>query len=197
MPVSTCIENKTLVRTCLFELKKPAEEVSEEEWKQYFLEARQPNMVDYSAVENALRTLRLDVSIKDAWSRVMKLVSAFQERLESQDMESFLFDEPKLCVRLAGALEPTPFRVAIRKELKMKGHRKTRADLQINIDWLIPKMEAFLMFESSLPKDTTEKKTRTPDLSKDNEKGFWTGKKKKQRPWERSGKLRKRQWLAP
>jgi hypothetical protein len=81
MPVSTCIENKTLVRICLFKLK-PAEEVSEEEWKQYLLEARQPNMVDYSAVENALKTLRLEVSIKDARSRVMKLVSAIQERLE-------------------------------------------------------------------------------------------------------------------
>jgi hypothetical protein len=72
MPVSTCIENKTLVWICLFELKKPAEEFSEDEWKQHILEARQPNMVDYSAVENALRTLRLDASIKDARSRVMK-----------------------------------------------------------------------------------------------------------------------------
>ena len=34
MPVSKCIENKTLVRICLFELKKPAEEVSEDEWNQ-------------------------------------------------------------------------------------------------------------------------------------------------------------------
>jgi hypothetical protein len=97
-------------------------------------------------------------------------------------MESFLFDEPKSCVRLlAGALEPTPFRVAIQKELKMEGHRKTRADLQMFIDWLIPKIEAFLMFESSLSKDTMERKTRTPDPSKDNEKGFWTGKKNKGR----------------
>ena len=93
-------------------------------------------------------------------------------------MESFLFDESKSCVRLlAGAFEPTPFRVAIRKVLKMEGHRKTRADLQMFIELLIPKMEAFLMFESSLPKDT--------------------GKKKTQRPWERSGKLRKRQWPVP
>jgi hypothetical protein len=118
MPVSTCIDNKTLVRICMIELKKPAEEVSEDECKQYFLEAWQPNMIGYSAVESALRTLRVDVSIKDARSRVIKLLSAFQERLEAQDMESFPFDEPKQCVRLlAGALEPIPFRVAIRKEL--------------------------------------------------------------------------------
>jgi hypothetical protein len=38
---------KTLVRICLFELKKPAEKVSEDEWKQYFLEVRQQNMIDY------------------------------------------------------------------------------------------------------------------------------------------------------
>jgi hypothetical protein len=90
MPVSTCIDNKTLVRICLFELKKPAEEANADEWKQYFLEARQPNMIDYSAVESALRTLRVDVSIKDARSRLMKLVSVFQDRLEAQDTESFL-----------------------------------------------------------------------------------------------------------
>ncbi len=39
-------------------------------------------------------------------------------------------------------------------------------------------MEAFLIFESSLPKDTSENKTRTPDSSKDNEKVLWTEKKK-------------------
>jgi hypothetical protein len=66
-------------------------------------------------VEKALRTLRLDVSIKDARSRVMKLLSVFQERLDAQDMESFLFDEPQSGVRLLTAfLKPTPFRVAIR-----------------------------------------------------------------------------------
>ncbi len=55
-------------------------------------------------VESALRTLRVDESIKDARSRVMKLVSAFQERLEAEDMESFLFDEPKLNERLLAEL---------------------------------------------------------------------------------------------
>ena len=109
----------------------------------------------------------------------MKLVSAFQERLEAQDMESFLFDKTKLCVRLlAGALEPMPFRVVIRKELKMEVHRKIRADLHMFIDWVIPRMEAFMMFESSLPKDMSEKKLRMSDQSNDNEKRPWIRKKK-------------------
>ncbi len=179
MPVSTCIENKTLVRICLFELKKPAEAVTEDEWRQYFLEARQPNAVDFSAVESALKTLKVDVSVKDARSRVMKLVSAFQERLEAQDMEGFLFDEQKMCVRLlAGALEPVPFRVAIRKELKMEVHRSVRSDLQKFIDWVIPRMEAFLMFESSLPKDAGEKKPKATEPPKDGAKGPWVRKRK-------------------
>ncbi len=33
------------------------------------------------------------------------------------------------------------------------GQQEDKADLQIFIDWVIPRMEAFLMFESSLPKD--------------------------------------------
>ncbi len=63
MPVSVCIENKTVMRICLFELKKSAEAVSEDEWKQYFLEARQPNAIDCSAVEIVLRTLQVNVTI--------------------------------------------------------------------------------------------------------------------------------------
>jgi hypothetical protein len=58
------------------------------------------------------------------------------------------------------------------------GPQEDKGGLQMFIDWLIPSMEAFLMFESSLPKDTSEMKTRTPDPSKDNDKGPRTGKKK-------------------
>ncbi len=64
----------------------------------------------------------------------------------------------------------------------MEVHRKIRMDLQMFIDWVIPRMEAFLMFESSLPKDMSEKKLRMSDKSNDNEKRPRIRKKKAHRP---------------
>lgn len=40
MPLSACIEHRTLVRICMYELKKREDQITEEEWKRYFLEAR-------------------------------------------------------------------------------------------------------------------------------------------------------------
>jgi hypothetical protein len=102
----------------MFELKRPLRKVTEVYWREYFAAACGSTAVDYDAVELAMGSLKMDVSSWDPESRVLKLIAEFQKKLEGNDVETFLFEEPKLCVRLlCGALQPT-LRDAVRKELK-------------------------------------------------------------------------------
>ncbi len=97
MPLAACVEHRTMTRILMFELKKPLQEVTESHWRDYFAAARAPTTVGYDAVEAAMRSLRMDMSSRDPESRVLKLIAEFQERPEGNDMETFLFEEPKLC----------------------------------------------------------------------------------------------------
>jgi hypothetical protein len=72
-----CIEHKTLIRICLFEVKKSADDMTEADWRSYFLEANASNTSEYSAVELSMKIIKMDNPIKDAKSLVMKLISDF------------------------------------------------------------------------------------------------------------------------
>ena len=101
------LEHKTLVRICMFEVKKTADEMTENDWKNYFLAANVGNEVDIAVVEGAMKSLHMDIDIKDAESRVMKLLTDFQNKLEVIDMEAMMYEEPKQCVQfLCRALAP-------------------------------------------------------------------------------------------
>jgi hypothetical protein len=65
-PVGASIEHKTLIRICMFEVKKSADQMTEQDWKSYLLAAKKTNEADYAYVEAAMRSLHMDVSLKDA-----------------------------------------------------------------------------------------------------------------------------------
>ncbi len=95
--------------------------MTEADWRSYFLEAKAANTSDTTAVEASMKSLKMDISIKDAKSRVMKLTSEHQSKLEALDMEFFPFEEQKLSIRfLVAALLPTTLKFAVKKELKKK-----------------------------------------------------------------------------
>lgn len=51
---------------CMYELKKDPNEVTEAEWVKYFLQSCVPVLEDYSAVDAAMKSLRMDPSVPDA-----------------------------------------------------------------------------------------------------------------------------------
>ncbi|KAG9404924.1 hypothetical protein AC1031_005128 [Aphanomyces cochlioides] len=145
IPVGACIEHKTMVRICMFEVKKSADEMTEQDWRNYFWQAK--------ALETAMRSLHMDTSIKDAESRILKLLTDFQAKLDGYDMDNFMVEEPKLCIKLlCNSLRPTTFRLAVTKELQKQRMSKYKKDLASFIDWLKERVAAFLMFEAHLPK---------------------------------------------
>ena len=157
MPVGACIEHKTMVRICMYEVKKSADEMSEKDWRDYFLEAKTGNDVNLMILESAMKNLHMDVGIKDAESRVMKLLTEFHSNLEAIDMEIAVYEEPKQCIQLlCRALRPATLKIAVGRELEKQRNRSLKYNLQEFIDWLVEKVSAFLMFESSEPKLSAE-----------------------------------------
>ncbi|KAG9411957.1 hypothetical protein AC1031_017594 [Aphanomyces cochlioides] len=153
IPIGACVEHKTLVRICMFEVKKRADEMTGQDWKNYFLAAKVPNEADYVAIEMAMKSLSMDLSIKDGESRVLKLLTEFQNKLDGQDMDTFMYDEPKLCIKLlCRAIRPPTLKLSVEKDLQKERCKKLRSDITQFVDWLTQRVSAFFTFESSLPK---------------------------------------------
>ncbi|KAE9305703.1 hypothetical protein PF008_g21651 [Phytophthora fragariae] len=102
-----------------------------------------------------MKALKMDTEIPDAESRVVKLVSDFHVLLDAQDMHEFPITEPKLSVEfLCAAVEPSVLRVSVNTELTKAANKRLRASVAAFLDWLKPRVESFLMFESALIKET-------------------------------------------
>ncbi|KAG6613363.1 uncharacterized protein IUM83_17045 [Phytophthora cinnamomi] len=137
----------------MYKLKKREDQISEEEWKHYFLDARHVADKNYGALTQAMKALKMDTEIPDAESRVVKLVSDFHILLDDQDTDEFPIIEPKLSVEfLCAAVEPSVLRVSVNTELKKAANKRLRVSVAAFLDWLKPLVESFLMFESTLLK---------------------------------------------
>ncbi|CAK4104630.1 unnamed protein product [Aphanomyces euteiches] len=153
IPIGACVDHNTLISICMFEVKKRADEMTEQDWKNYFLAAKVPNGADYTAIETAIKSLSMDIGTKDGESRVLKLLTDFQDKLGGQDMDTFMFDETKLCIKLScRAIRPTTLKLSVENDLQKERCKKLRSDITQFVDWLIQRVSAFLTFESSLPK---------------------------------------------
>ncbi|EEY55232.1 uncharacterized protein PITG_09135 [Phytophthora infestans T30-4] len=151
MPLSTCIEHRTLIRICMYEIGKAESEITEDEWKSYFLEARRSEVQDPARLAQAMRALSMGTSLPDAESRVMKLVTDFNEILDSQDMDDFPLEDPKMAVEfLCAALKPQVLKQTVITELKRTVHKSTKKSVKVFLDWLKYRVSAVLLFESAI-----------------------------------------------
>ncbi|OWY99768.1 hypothetical protein PHMEG_00029175 [Phytophthora megakarya] len=140
---------------CMYELGKPETEITEEEWKAYFLAARRPEVQDHARLTQAMRSLSMDTSLPDAESRVMQLVTDFNAILDTQDMDDFPIDEPKMSVEfLCAALKPQALKQTGLTEVKRTVHKSTKKSVKVFVDWLGARVSAFLIFESAIQQTT-------------------------------------------
>ncbi|KAE9327816.1 hypothetical protein PF008_g16314 [Phytophthora fragariae] len=63
MPLSSCIEHKTPLRICDYELQRPELEATEEMWKVYFLKGRRSDTRDYARLAAAMRSLTMNTKL--------------------------------------------------------------------------------------------------------------------------------------
>ncbi|OWZ12211.1 hypothetical protein PHMEG_00014665 [Phytophthora megakarya] len=87
MPLSACIDHRTLIRICKYEIGRPEFEITEDDRKAYFLAAKRPELQDYARLAEAMRSLTMNITLPDAESRVMKLVTDFKEKTVITELE--------------------------------------------------------------------------------------------------------------
>ncbi|CAK4682641.1 unnamed protein product, partial [Aphanomyces euteiches] len=100
------------------------------EWRDYFYKANEIGIIEYSRVDRAIKSLRLNTSLTDAPSHVAKLVHQLTIQLGQLSVESFLETEQKRVVGyLVAALAPPTFKATVCDELGRQQNKALKSDL--------------------------------------------------------------------
>ncbi|KAG3181338.1 hypothetical protein PC128_g15197 [Phytophthora cactorum] len=151
MSLSACIEQGTMVRICGFELFKAEKDVTEAEWRDYFLSARVPDNTAYKTLDREVKTLCMDVELQDAESRLSRLMADFYEIVDRLNMEDIVQLEPKKVVGyLVEALRPQAFKIAVKDQLGRQVHKPTKGNIHVFVTWLRGELGFFMRFEAHI-----------------------------------------------
>ncbi|RHY24886.1 hypothetical protein DYB32_008643 [Aphanomyces invadans] len=94
-PLAACIDQKTVSRVFAHYFGKSFEEFTENDWRDYFLSARDVQELDLDAVSKAMTSLKMVTKIRIAEYRVGRLLADFYEKLEQLDVAHLPEQEPK------------------------------------------------------------------------------------------------------
>ncbi|ETP35508.1 hypothetical protein F442_16351 [Phytophthora nicotianae P10297] len=132
MPLSACIEQSTMVRICGFELFKDERDITETEWKNYFLSAHISDHTAYKTLEKEVKSICMDIELQDAESRLSRLVADFYTIVDRLNMEDMIQTEPKKVVGyLVEALRPPAFKAA-RLRVELEGFMRFEAHIAVH-----------------------------------------------------------------
>ncbi|ETO66354.1 hypothetical protein F444_16481 [Phytophthora nicotianae P1976] len=121
MPLSACIEQSTMVRICGFELFKDERDITETEWKNYFLSA---HISDHTAF------LHYRGSIKHGG----------HDSNGTKEVVGYLVE----------ALRPPAFKAAVKDQLGRQIHKATKSSIQAFLKRLRVELEGFMRFEAHI-----------------------------------------------
>ncbi|RHZ30868.1 hypothetical protein DYB31_011071 [Aphanomyces astaci] len=171
MPLSGCIDALSMERIAFWEIGKPSHELTEEDWRDFFLGARNGDPVDMTKLNQAMGKLRMDTSILSSESRVSKLVSDFEATLVRLNIEGFAESEPKLTVDfLMAAFMPPAVQKRVRELMKLYENRGYKKDARAFKNWLAEYMRRYGEFEP-LVQATPLPPRPTPTPDKTGDKG--------------------------
>ena len=148
VPLSACIDPLAVERIAFWEIGKAGHWLTEADWREYFLGAREGDPLDMAKLDAAMTKLKMDASIGLAESCVSKLVSNFQVILVRLSMEGFAESEPKLTVdyRIA-AVQPQVVQKRVKELMKLNENRAYKKDACAFKAWLANYMRRYGEFE--------------------------------------------------
>ncbi|RLO08650.1 hypothetical protein DYB28_003939 [Aphanomyces astaci] len=133
MPLSGCIDALSMERIAFWEIGKPSHELTEEDWRDFCLGARNGDPVDMTKLNQAMGKLWMGTSILSSESRVSKLVSDFEATLVRLNMKGFAESEPMLTVDfLMAVIMPPAVQKRVRELMKLyenPGYKKDTSSL--------------------------------------------------------------------
>ncbi|KAG3010999.1 hypothetical protein PC119_g13350 [Phytophthora cactorum] len=84
-----------VVATVMVDLPSPESVVCEDDWKIYFLDARNPGYIAYKQLSMAMKDVPVDAYLQDAEPRVSRLLADFYNAVDGVNMESITYENPK------------------------------------------------------------------------------------------------------
>ncbi|ETV96688.1 hypothetical protein H310_10006 [Aphanomyces invadans] len=151
MPLAACIDQKIVPRVCAHDFGKSFEDITENDRRDYFLSAREVQELDLDAVAKAMASLKMDTKIRDAESRVGRLLADFYEKLEQLDVAHLPEQEPKQSVKiLTAAIRPHQLKATVERQLTREMNKAYKSDVRSFCRWLVTLMDNFMLFESQL-----------------------------------------------
>ncbi|KAF0701908.1 hypothetical protein AaE_016248 [Aphanomyces astaci] len=147
-PLSACIDPLSVDRIAYWEIEKVSHDLTDEDWKLFFLGAKDCDPVDMSKLDAAMAKLKIDTTMQSAESRVSKLVSDFEAVLVRLSMEGFAEAEPKLTVDyLVASVQPPAVRASVKELMKLNENRSLKKDARDFKHWLADYMRRYGEFE--------------------------------------------------
>ncbi|KAG6608816.1 DEAD-box ATP-dependent RNA helicase 36 [Phytophthora cinnamomi] len=149
MPVGACVEDERRRLIALFDICKPLDDITEEDWIDYFWEGRIAGGLDFDKEKALMSTkLNMDVQLADADSRVSKLAHEMYQLLEKENMEWMVEREPKKIVSyLSDALAPDQFRRTVKNELARESNKPLTKNVVAFIKWLRTSCKEYVRWE--------------------------------------------------
>lgn len=108
----------------MFDFGYLPEQVTEAQWESFFVEANTKTVKNYVIVDEAMKSLRMDTSLKEAQSRMSRLQNDLYKVLEAHNLSEEMFTEaPRLVIGcLVDALEPAEI---VRHPLTLETNKET------------------------------------------------------------------------
>ncbi|CAK4244258.1 unnamed protein product [Aphanomyces euteiches] len=149
LPIGSCIKDSRRRLIAKYDVCKPIDQFSEDDWKQYFNQGNDIGMIDCTRVDRQMGTLQLNTRLTDADSRISNLVHSMHLLLEKLSMEFMADDEQKRVIGyLTAALAPQALKSKVQTELGRQSNKYLKSDLQAFIAWLREAMASFMRWES-------------------------------------------------
>ncbi|KAH9078958.1 hypothetical protein Ae201684P_020021 [Aphanomyces euteiches] len=138
MPLAASIDQKIVPRVCEHDFGKPAR--------------TRPRVGT-----KAMASLKMDTRIRDAESRVGRLLADFYEKLEQLDVAHLPSQEPKQSVKiLTAAIRPAALKATVERQLAREANKVYKSSVPAFGRWLTQLLDNFMLFESQMA--TAEKK---------------------------------------
>ena len=135
--LSSCIDPILVNRIAYWEMNKDASEICEDDWRKFFLAARNSVPLDMTKLDSAYSRLKMDVHATSAESRVSKLVNDYEVILSRLSLEGFAEEEPKLTVEyLVAAIMPHAYRQRVKELLKLQSNHHLKKNSRRFKIWL-------------------------------------------------------------
>ncbi|RHZ07952.1 hypothetical protein DYB31_015303 [Aphanomyces astaci] len=136
MPLVACIYQKIVPRVCTHDFAKLFEEITENNWRDYFLSAREAQELDLASVTKAMASLKMDMKIRDAESRVGRLLDDFYDKLEQLDVAHLPEQERQQSVKiLRAAIRPSQLKATVERQLTREANKAYKSDVKSFCRW--------------------------------------------------------------